>query len=129
MVKVNIYYQEHRERTKIDVIREQKYSVILRILWFTCHNPEIDWRIGELKIIRCSEEYRKQQRPKQGKPEQQKQEEEEKKKEERKKQEENKQKEEEEKKKKQKKKEESKRISTRIILSMDICLCNYKDRK
>ena len=60
MVKVNIYYQEHRERTKIDVIREQKYSVILRILWFTCHNPEIDWRIGELKIIRCSEEYRKQ---------------------------------------------------------------------
>jgi len=23
-VEVNIYYQEHRERTKIDVIREQK---------------------------------------------------------------------------------------------------------
>jgi len=24
MVEVNIYYQEHRERTEIDVIREQK---------------------------------------------------------------------------------------------------------
>jgi len=29
MVKVNIYYQGHRERTEIDVIREQKWSVIL----------------------------------------------------------------------------------------------------
>jgi len=29
MVEVNIYYQEYRERTEINVIREQKWSVIL----------------------------------------------------------------------------------------------------
>ena len=31
-VEVNIYYQEHRERTKIDIIRGQKWSVILGML-------------------------------------------------------------------------------------------------
>jgi len=30
-VEVNIYYQGHRERTEIDVIEEQKWSVILEI--------------------------------------------------------------------------------------------------
>ena len=32
IVKVNIYYQEHRERMEIDVIRRQKWMVILEIL-------------------------------------------------------------------------------------------------
>jgi len=32
-VEVNIYYQEHRERIEIDVIREQKWNVILGIPW------------------------------------------------------------------------------------------------
>ena len=41
--------------------------MILRIPWFTHYNSEIDWRIGEVKITRCSEECRKQCRPKQGK--------------------------------------------------------------
>ena len=31
-VEVNIYYQEHRKRTEIDVIGGQKWSVILGIL-------------------------------------------------------------------------------------------------
>ena len=31
-VKVNIYYQEYRERIEIDVISSQKWSVILRML-------------------------------------------------------------------------------------------------
>ena len=31
-VKVNIYYQEHRERTEINVIGDQKWTVILGIL-------------------------------------------------------------------------------------------------
>ena len=59
-VEVNIYYQEHRERTEIDVIGGQKWNVILEILWLAHHNPEIDWRIGEVKMTRCSEEYGKQ---------------------------------------------------------------------
>jgi len=56
MVKVNIYYQEHKERTKIDVIGGQKWNVILRMLWLARYNSEIDWRIGEVKMTRCLEE-------------------------------------------------------------------------
>ena len=33
MVEINIYYQRHRERTEIDVIRGQKWNAILGILW------------------------------------------------------------------------------------------------
>ena len=56
MVEVNIYYQGHRERTEIDVIGEQKWTVILGMPWLACYNPEIDWRTGEVKITRCPEE-------------------------------------------------------------------------
>ena len=66
-VEVNIYYQEHRERTKIDVIGGQKWIVILEMLWLACHNPEINWKTGEVKMTRCPEEYGKQQRLKQEK--------------------------------------------------------------
>ena len=67
MVEVNIYYQEYRKKTEIDVIREQKWTVILGMPWLAHHNPEIDWRTGEVKITRCPEEYGKQWRPVQGK--------------------------------------------------------------
>ena len=60
MVEVNIYYWGHREKTEIDIIRGQKWSVILRMLWLAHHNPKIDWKTGEVKMIRCSEEYGKQ---------------------------------------------------------------------
>ncbi len=80
---------------KIDVIEGQKWNVILGILQLAYHNLEINWRTGEVKIIRYSEKYKKQQRPKQGKLGWEKQKKEERKEEEGKKQEE---KEEEEKK-------------------------------
>jgi len=60
MVEVNIYYKEHRERTEIDVIGGQKWTVILGMPWLACHNPEIDWRTGEVKMTRCLEECGKQ---------------------------------------------------------------------
>ena len=41
-VEVNIYYQEHRERTEIDVIRGQKWTVILGMPWLAHYNPKID---------------------------------------------------------------------------------------
>jgi len=66
-VEVNIYYQGHRERMEIDVIGGQKWSVILEMPWLAHHNPEIDWRTGEVKITRCPEECGKQWRPVQGK--------------------------------------------------------------
>ena len=66
-VEVNIYYQGHRERTEIDVIGGQKWKVILGMLWLARHNPEIDWRTGEVKMMRYPEECGKQWRPVQGK--------------------------------------------------------------
>ena len=66
-VEVNIYYQGHRERTAIDVIGGQKWTVILGMPWLACYNPEIDWRIGEVKMTRCLEECGKQWRLVQGK--------------------------------------------------------------
>ena len=59
-VEVNIYYQGHRERTEINVIEGQKWTVILGMPWLACHNPEIDWRTEEVKITRCPEECGKQ---------------------------------------------------------------------
>ena len=66
-VEVNIYYQGHRERTEIDVIRGQKWKVILGMPWLARHNPEIDWKTGEVKMMRYLEECGKQWRPEQGK--------------------------------------------------------------
>jgi len=66
-VEVNIYYKGHTERTEIDVIEGQKWSVILGMLWLACYNPEIDWKTGEVKMMRCPEECGKQWRPVQGK--------------------------------------------------------------
>ena len=66
-VEVNIYYQRHRERTKIDIIGRQKWTMILDMLWLACHNSEINWKMGEVKIMRCPEECGKQWRLVQGK--------------------------------------------------------------
>jgi len=37
------------------------------MLWLACYNPEINWRIEEVKMTRCPEECGKQWRPVQGK--------------------------------------------------------------
>ena len=66
-VEVNIYYKGHTERMEIDVIEGQKWSVILGMPWLACHNPEIDWRTGEVKMTRCPDECGKQWRLVQGK--------------------------------------------------------------
>jgi len=42
IVEVNIYYQDYREKTEIDVINGQKWNVILEMPWLACHNSEID---------------------------------------------------------------------------------------
>ena len=61
------------------MIGEQKWNVILEILWLAHYNPEINWRIGEIKMIRYLEECGKQWRLEQRKPGWQKQKEEERK--------------------------------------------------
>jgi len=68
-VEVNIYYQEYRKRTEIDVIGGQKWNIILEMPWLAYYNPEINWRTGEvkIKIKRCPEKCGKWWKPKQGK--------------------------------------------------------------
>ena len=38
------------------MIGRQKWNVILEMPWLVCHNSEIDWRIEEVKMMRCPEE-------------------------------------------------------------------------
>ena len=66
-VEVNVYYKGHVERTEINVIGGQKWSVILGMPWLARHNLEIDWKTGEVRMTRCSEKCGKQWRLEQGK--------------------------------------------------------------
>ena len=59
-VEVNIYYQKYRERMEMDMTEEQKWNVILGMLWLAHHNLQIDWKTGEVKIMKCLEECSKQ---------------------------------------------------------------------
>jgi len=61
-VEVEIFFKEHKERMLIDVIGGQKWSVILGMPWLGYHNPEIDWKTGEVKMMRCPDECRKKWR-------------------------------------------------------------------
>ena len=61
-VEVEIFFKRHKERTSIDIIRGQKWSVILGMPWLGCYNPKIDWRIEEIKMTRCPEECEKKWR-------------------------------------------------------------------
>ena len=47
-VEVEIFFKGHKERTSIDVIRGQKWSIILDMPWLAYHNPEIDWKTGKV---------------------------------------------------------------------------------
>ena len=41
-VEVNIFYKRYRKMTKIDMIKEQKWNIILEMLRFAYYNSEID---------------------------------------------------------------------------------------
>ena len=42
------------------MIRGQKWNIILEILWLAYYNPEINWKTGEVKIMKYPEECGKQ---------------------------------------------------------------------
>ena len=52
-VEVNIYYKSHVERVRMDVCNLRKTDIILGMLWLQAHNPEINWKTGEVKMTRC----------------------------------------------------------------------------
>jgi len=56
IVEVEIFFKGYKERTSIDVIGGQKWSVILGMPWLGRHNPEIDWKTEEVKMMRCLDE-------------------------------------------------------------------------
>ena len=55
-VEVEIFFKRYKERTSIDVIEGQKWSVILGMPWLARHNPEIDWKTGEVQMMRYPDE-------------------------------------------------------------------------
>ena len=55
-VEVEIFFKGHKERTSIDVIGGQKWSVILGMSWLGHYNPEIDWKTEEIKMTMCLDE-------------------------------------------------------------------------
>jgi len=59
---MEIFFNGHKKRTSIDMIESQKWGVILGIPWLKCHNPEIDWRTGEVKMTRCPDKCEKKWR-------------------------------------------------------------------
>jgi len=59
IVEVEIFFKGHKERTSINVIRGQKWSIILGIPWLVCHNPEIDWKTVKVQMMRCSDKCEK----------------------------------------------------------------------
>ena len=67
IVEVELFYQEHKERMEIDMIRSQKSSIILEMLWLAYYNPEINQKTEEVKMTRYLDKYKKQQKTKQTK--------------------------------------------------------------
>ena len=55
-IEVKIFLKGHKKIMSIDIIGGQKWSVILDMPWLRCHNPEIDWKTGEVKMTRCPDE-------------------------------------------------------------------------
>jgi len=37
----------------MDVCELEKTDIILGMSWLVAHNPEIDWKKGEVKMMRC----------------------------------------------------------------------------
>ena len=51
-VKVNVYYKGHIERIRIDICDLGKMEIILGMPQLIAHNPEINWKTREVKMMR-----------------------------------------------------------------------------
>jgi hypothetical protein len=47
---LTININDHEEIINFDVIKLGKYKIMLRILWLSKHNPEIDWKINKIQF-------------------------------------------------------------------------------
>jgi len=48
-----MFFKGHVERARMDVCNLEKTEVILGMPWLVAHNPEIDWKKGEVEMTRC----------------------------------------------------------------------------
>ena len=53
----------------MDVCDLGKTDIILEILWLQAHNPEINWKIEEVKMMKCPPLYRRNMKLKEEKGE------------------------------------------------------------
>jgi hypothetical protein len=53
VVNVILRYNDHSERTTFAVTSLGKQDMILGHPWLPQHNPEVDWKTGEVKMTRC----------------------------------------------------------------------------
>jgi len=58
-VEVNAYYKGYIERMRIDVCDLERTNIILEMPWLQAYNPEINWKIGEVKMMRFPPLYRR----------------------------------------------------------------------
>jgi len=52
-IEVNVFYKNYVERIRIDMCNLRKTEMILGMSWLQVHNLEINWKTGEVKMMRC----------------------------------------------------------------------------
>jgi len=52
-VEYNMFFKEHVERARMDVCNLGKTEMILGMPWLAAHNPEINWKKGEVEMTHC----------------------------------------------------------------------------
>jgi len=52
-VKYNMFFKGHVERARMNICNLGKTEMILGMPWLAAHNPEVDWKKGEVKIMWC----------------------------------------------------------------------------
>ena len=52
-VECNMFFKRHMERARMDIYNLGKIELILGMPWLVAHNPEIDWKKGEVKMMHC----------------------------------------------------------------------------
>jgi hypothetical protein len=53
VVKMMLQYHDHSEKTLFTVTGLRKQDIILGLTWLHKHNPEVDWKSGEVKMSPC----------------------------------------------------------------------------
>jgi hypothetical protein len=58
VVDLVLRFKDHSERVPFAVTNLGKQDIILGFPWLSEHNPEVDWKTGEVKMSRCSQQCR-----------------------------------------------------------------------